>query len=77
MRTMYSLALIREAMIKTSRKKITGGDVDKKGILASYLGHWKLVTRTMRTLWSFLKKLKIEIRMIQISCLWAYIQIKP
>lgn len=27
---MYSLALSREAMIKVSRKKITGGDVDRK-----------------------------------------------
>ena len=43
-------------MIKISRKKITGEDVEKKGILASYLGHWELVTHTMRTLWSFLKK---------------------
>lgn len=66
---MYSLALIREAMIKVSRKKITGGDVDKKGILASCLGHWKLVTCTVRTLLSLLKKLKIELSMIQISCL--------
>ena len=58
-----------------SRKKITGEDVDKKGILASHLGHWELVTHTMRTLRSFLKKLKIELCMIQTSCLLVYIQI--
>ena len=70
----YYLTPVRMAIIKKSTNiKCQRGCGEKRTLL---YGWWecKLVTPLWKTIWKFLKKLKVELRMILQSDFWAYSQ---
>ena len=74
----YHLTLARMAIIKKSTKKKRWRECEEKGTLLHCWWECKLVQLLWRTVWKFLKILKIELPyMTQQSHSWVYIQRKP
>ena len=70
----YHLTPVRMAIIKTSTNNKCFRGCGEKGALLYCWRECKLVQRLWKTVWRFLKKLKIELHMIQQSHSCAYIQ---
>ena len=71
----YHLIPVRMAIIKRSTDKCWRG-CGKKGTLLHCGQECKLVQPLWKTIWRFLRKLKIELHMIQQFHSWAYIRTK-
>ena len=68
----YHLTPVRTAIIKKSTNNKYWRGCGEKGILLHCWWEYKLVQPLWRTVWRFLKRLEIELHMIQQSHSWAY-----
>ena len=73
----YHLTLVRMVAIKKSTNNKCCRGCGEKGILLYCWWECKLVQPLWRTVWRFLKKLEIDLPMIQQSHCWAYTLRKP
>ena len=73
----YHFTLVRMAIIKKSTNYKCWRGFGEKGTLLPCWGECKLIQPLWRTIWKFLKKLKIELPTTQQSHYWAYTLRKP